>query len=51
MPEARQRYLITQRLKEARKAANAKFQSEMLRDSEFRQELIRQKRMKKGLEE
>lgn len=51
LPEARQRYLITQRLQEARKIANNKFKAEMIRDPEFRAELIRQKRMKKGLEE
>lgn len=47
---ARQKYLLEKKMQEARALAVKRFQGEMMRDPIFREELIRQKLKKKGVE-
>jgi hypothetical protein len=51
LPKARQKFLVEQQLSQGRKAATNMMYAEMSRDPEFREEVRRIARMKKGLEE
>lgn len=51
LPEARQKVLIEKQLSEARAVATRMMYAEMVRDPEFRAEVQRKARQKKGLEE
>lgn len=51
LPKARQKFLLEQQLQQGRKAATNMMYAEMARDPEFRAEVRRVARLKKGLEE
>lgn len=51
LPKARQKFLLEKQLSEGRKAATNMMYAEMIRDPEFRDEVRRVARLKKGLEE
>ena len=51
LPKARQKVLLEQQMQQGRKAATNMMYAEMSRDPEFRDEVRRIARLKKGLEE